>query len=214
MNKAKKTNNCTFYIVRHGETEWNTQRILQGHKDSPLTENGLQEAKELAKLFKKTNFAEVFSSDLVRAKRTAEVVSADHKLAVKTNQLLREANFGEFEGKKVDQFREELKDLLEKRDALSDDQYIKFDLGHGIERQDKMIARFITFLREVAVAYAGKKVLVVSHGGMMRMLLVHLGFGTIKELDHGAVKNLGYFILESDGIDFFIKETHNIEKTV
>lgn len=60
-------NFCTFYVVRHGETEWNVARKIQGHLDSSLTENGLSQAKELGKQLQTTHFDAVFSSDLLRA---------------------------------------------------------------------------------------------------------------------------------------------------
>lgn len=203
---------CTFYIVRHGQTEWNVKRILQGHRDSPLTSDGVAEAKKLARLFKNITFAEVFSSDLLRAKRTAEIMAVEHQLIVKTSQLLREVNLGRFQGRAVAEFRRELKDLIATQETLSDEERFTFRLDETIETNEELMTRFITFLREVAVAYLGKKVLVVTHGGMIRTLLVHLGYGTFKTLEHGAVKNLGYIKLDSDGVDFFVRETKGVEK--
>jgi len=81
---------CHFYITRHGETVWNTKKIMQGHSDSPLTENGINQAKATAKKLQDVPFAQVFSSDLLRTKRTAEIISADYDVVVKTNKLLRE----------------------------------------------------------------------------------------------------------------------------
>ncbi|MEP7167407.1 MAG: histidine phosphatase family protein [Candidatus Woesebacteria bacterium] len=205
-------NRCTFYIVRHGQTEWNVDHRLQGHMDSPLTPDGILQAEELAKTFTGTHFDAAYSSDSFRAHRTAQIVSSEHNLVVKTNQLLREGYYGEYEGKKVTEYREELKDLLEAREQLADQERFTFELGHGIETNEKMVSRFITFLREAALAHPTENVLVVSHGGMIAVLLVHLGFGTFRELAPGSVKNLAYLVLESDGTDFYIKKTHNIEK--
>ncbi len=210
MNQNKDL--CTFYIIRHGQTEWNVEHRLQGHMDSPLTADGILQAGELAKTLKEVHFDAAYSSDSFRANRTAQIVSSDHNLAVKTNQLLREGYYGDVEGKKVHEYREQLKELLDKREQLADGERFKFELGHGIETAEKMVSRFIIFLREAALANPNKNVLVVSHGGMIAVLLVHLGFGTFKELAPGAVKNLAYVVLESDGIDFNIKETHNIQK--
>lgn len=64
-----------------------------------------------------------------------------------------------------------------------------------------------TYLREVAVAYQGKDILVVSHGGVMRILLDHLG----KRVARGATANTAYIKLESDGVEFFVKETEGIK---
>ena len=63
-------------------------------------------------------------------------------------------------------------------------------------------------------SYQGKSVLVVSHGGVMRALLVHLGFGTHDELPRNAVNNLGYIVLEKNGHKLKILETHGITKQI
>ena len=63
MNKM-----TTFYIVRHGQTDWNVDRIVQGHKDSELTASGRAQAKDVAEKFKEIQFDHVFSSDLLRAR--------------------------------------------------------------------------------------------------------------------------------------------------
>jgi phosphoserine phosphatase len=208
----KKVGYCTFYIVRHGETEWNVVHRLQGQENSPLTKNGIKQAKDLAKIFSEIKFAEVFSSDLGRAHQTAEVIALEQQIAVKTTQLLRERRFGKFTGMKSDQFRNELKGLLEKREELTEEDQLDFRIDDDIETMAEVSSRAITFLRETAMAYPEKKVMVVTHGGVIRDLLVRLGFGTSKEISYDAISNLGYFVLESDGVDFFIKETHGIIK--
>src|SRR3989344_5835107 len=96
MQRAKLT---TFYIVRHGQTEWNTKGLLQGHGDSPLTYLGVKQAEQIRDELKSIHFDAIFSSDLLRAKRTAEIVALERKIAVKTTQALRERDFGHFEGK-------------------------------------------------------------------------------------------------------------------
>ena len=58
----------------------------------------------------------------------------------------------------------------------------------------------------------GKTILVVSHGGVMRYLLIHLGFGTYTNLPTGSIGNTAYIKLETDGVDFFVKETKGITK--
>lgn len=202
---------CSFYIVRHGTTEWNKQLRIQGHQDSPLTEEGIKLAQERAESFLHLDFDAAFSSDITRAKRTAEIIVADRELAVITNKLLREQSFGRFEGKTVDEFRSELKEKIDERAKLTEDQWPTFRLHEEIETDDEIGSRFITFLRETAVAYVGKKVLVVSHGAMMRVLLIKLGFATYAQMQMKySIENLGYFVLDSDGIDFEIKETEGI----
>ncbi len=203
---------CTFYIVRHGETVWNVQGRLQGHKNSPLTERGLKQATNVGKKLKNIDFDVVFSSDLLRTKRTAELIVLEKKMAINTTTLLRERSFGKFEGKNgTAVFRGELKKDLATFLKLSDEQKKKFKYP-TTESDEEVVSRYLTFLRETAVAYPGKKVLVVSHGGAMKALLIHLGFGTYDELTNKSVANTSYIELESDGVDFFIKDTVGIHK--
>lgn len=202
---------CTFYIVRHGQTIWNVQRRIQGHSDTPLTEEGIRDAHELAKTFQHIDFAAAYSSDLLRAKRTAEIVIADHQLLVKTNQLLREQYFGKYEGANVEQYRTELGQLLEKRRQLTFEENLHLSIGEGIETHAEVTTRMITFLREAAAAHAGQNVLIVSHGAMIRAFLVRIGAFSYAESETVRIKNLGYAIVEADASEFVVKELVGID---
>jgi broad specificity phosphatase PhoE len=201
-----KSKNATFYIIRHGETEWNIKGIIQGHKDSPLTKNGINQAKQMANMFRKIKFAKIFSSDLLRAKRTAEIIALEKNMAIKTSRLLRERLTGEFQGIGYQKMREELKEQLEKRDKLAKEERFKFKIADNIESDEELLSRFITFLRQLAIAHAGKKVLIITHAGVIHSFLIHLGWAEYEELGPGSIANTGYIILESDGTEFFIKK--------
>lgn len=200
----------TFFLVRHGETEFNTKKIVQGHLDSPLTQKGLNEAVRLGKKLKNTSFDLVFSSDLLRAKRTAEIIISEKKLAVASTQILRERSFGNYEGKPYSavkayyELMEKLKDQKIK-DNIKDN-ISGFDLS--VEKDENVVGRLITFLRETAITHPGKKILVVTHGGIMRVFLKHLGF---MNLVSGSVGNLAIIILQTDGTNFIVKKTSGIK---
>ncbi len=198
---------CTFYIVRHGLTDWNIQRRLQGHTDIPLNKQGEEEAIKMAKeYFKGVNFAMAFSSDLLRAKRTAQIIIQEKKIALKTTQLLRERDFGPWEGKKVKELEKELRINIKDFRVLADDQLAQL----RIETNEKVISRLITFLRETALAYLGRNVLVVTHGSVMRIFLEKIGYINKEQSKNLVIENLGHFILESDGLDFRLKQTVGI----
>ena len=207
-----KRNIATFYIVRHGETIWNKEGRLQGQKDSPLTEKGLWQARNVAKKLKNISFDAIFSSDLLRAKRTAEIIALEHELAVDMVKALRERRFGQVEGKTYEELRRDLKDIMEKFDALPPQDKFTYRFVEDMESDDEVAIRFIAYLREMAVAYAGKTVLLVCHGGLMRAFLIKVGYGSHEELPPGSVENTAYFKLESDGVDFVIKESDGIHK--
>ena len=67
-------NYCTLYLVRHGEAVGNVEGMIIGQDDSPLTTNGIRQTKQISRKLRHINFAAVFSSDLIRAKRTAEFI--------------------------------------------------------------------------------------------------------------------------------------------
>lgn len=196
----------TFYIARHGETEWNTKKLLQGQTDSPLTDKGIAQAQQLGEEFKDIVFDAAFSSDLLRAKRTAEIVTLERELVVNTHELLRERSFGTYEGKSPDTFVQENRALIKQFVSLSREEQTTFKYNDDIENNEELITRMITFLREVAVAYPDKTILVVSHGGIMKALLIHLG--SVSATDE--MTNTAYVKIESDGVDFFVKEMKGI----
>lgn len=191
---------CTIYLVRHGETEWNVKKLIQGQTDIPLNKKGEKQAKELAEKLRHIKFDAVFSSDLVRAKKTAEIISLEKKLAVITTKALRERLFDRFEGKHLSQLRKILGELI----LLPKEKQKKLELN-DVENDEQLTNRFIPFIREVAVAYQGKNVLVVSHGGLIRAFLSHIGF-KMPEYSEKPMKNAGYLKIESDGVEFDIKE--------
>lgn len=213
MKPAETQNYCTLYLVRHGETEWNIEHITQGHLDSALTEKGIQQAEETADEFKGIHFDAIFSSDSLRAQRTAEVIKLDRDIIIQTSELLRERCFGSFEGKHGDELLNTLREKLNTYDKLPQDESWAFELAGDIETDESLITRFINKLREISVAYPGKTVLVVSHGGPIRMFLLKTGYAGKKDLSSGSFKNAGYVKVASDGVDFVIKEVTGIKKS-
>ncbi len=201
-----------IYVVRHGETHANLNKIVSGHFDSPLTVTGEQQAKLRQESLNNVYFDAVFSSDLVRAKRTAEIITIDRKLAVNTTGLIRERFFGVWEGRLIEDVLKESKHMIEWREKLTETQKRQSKMNFGYESDEQIAWRLMIFLREVAVTYAGQTILVVVHGSIIRATLMHLGFATYDELPTGSIENTGYVVLESDGVDFFIKETLGINK--
>lgn len=200
---------CTLYLVRHGQSEGNRDDFVQGHKDYPLTQQGIQEAELTRNQLKDIVFDACYSSDLVRAKRTAEIMSLEKQLAVQTSVLLRERAFGPFQGMKRSEAR--VQDLLKKLERLPDHERWDFRLHKEIETTSEVVSRFITILREIALSHLGKTVLVVTHGGCIRSFLMRLGFATYEELDRQSFVNGGYLKVTSDGIDFTIKEAPGLK---
>lgn len=209
----KNNNLCTIYVVRHGESEANAL----GAKGTPfksslefgskLTAKGRAQAKALAQKFKNIKFDAIFSSDYTRTKETAEILRSERKLAILTTEVIRERQFGSWAGKwhlVKYKLHEEIRNIAE-------EDKMKF-VFEDVETEEHLYERFNLFLREIAVAYVGKTVLVTCHGNLMRTLLWKLGWATYHQLPSGSIENTGYYIIESDGAEFFLKETHGINK--
>lgn len=181
--------------------------MIQGQLDIPLNETGEEQAKEAGKKFKTINFDLAFSSDLLRAKRTAELIVLEKKLAVETTKLLRERHYGTLQGKSSSVLADYWKIL----NKLSHNERLHYKIDDEIESDDEVISRVFTFLRETALANPGKTILIATHGGVLMKVLIHLGMFTYEQTQKIRILNAGYLKLESDGVEFFIKETGGIE---
>ncbi|HXY17309.1 MAG TPA: histidine phosphatase family protein [Gaiellaceae bacterium] len=148
----------TILLVRHGETDWNRDRRIQGHTDVPLNESGREQSRRLAETLAGDSLAAIYSSDLCRAVETASILAARAGLAVRTASGLREKHFGTWEG---------LTDAV----ALERFPHVRTGPWGDGETTDAMAARVTAALREIADAHAGETVLVVTHGGPVRAVL-------------------------------------------
>jgi broad specificity phosphatase PhoE len=196
---------CTLYLVRHGQTDWNVNGLIQGHEDTPLNKKGESQAFQLATKLKKIHFDAIFSSDLLRAKRSAEIIAKERKMIITTSIALRERYFGKFQGQKFGKEKniKKLIDNLMKNSKTEKDK---------VETDDLITARLVSYLGNVSISNLGKTVLVVTHAAPIRTFLINLGFGTYDNLPNGCIANLAYLKLKSDGKDFFIAETSGISK--
>ena len=198
----------TFYLIRHGETDWNKARKLQGHTDIPLNATGEQQAKKLTDVLHNVNFDLAFSSDMIRAKRTAEIILLEKKLHIETTKKLRERTFGELEG----QSSEIMTAYFALVKALTKEERKKHRMGKNVESDEEVTTRLITFLRETAITHPEKTILVTTHSGLLRMLLLHTGEYSYEALDKFIMENGAYITFRCDGIDFFIDEVVGMTK--
>ncbi len=95
------------YLVRHGETQWNAQRRIQGQSDSALTEKGERQAEQVAERVKTLGITHVIASDLGRTRRTAEIIAMACGVDVTLDARLRELDMGVLERRNLDTLSEE-----------------------------------------------------------------------------------------------------------
>ena len=204
VSASSRSTCATLYLVRHGETEWNTKDILQGQLDSALTERGIRQAGELVDQLRGVHFDAILSSDLLRAHRTAETIAVERQLAVTTSKLLRERSWGRYDGREARVFREECRHLIEKLKDLTEEEHWRFKYFEDIESFEEVFARFSAFLREAAAAYAGTTILVVTHLDVLGALLLHLGYKP------ASIDNLSWVKVISDGLVIDFVESYGI----
>jgi probable phosphoglycerate mutase len=146
-------------LIRHGETLWNTERRMQGHRDSPLTERGLWQADRLGERLKTLAFTALYSSDLPRARLTAQRIAAATGHAIVADARLRERHFGVFEGLTQAEMEARAPDAFQ-RFMSRDPQYAV----PGGESPAAFFARCCAVLEELALRHAGETIAVVTHG--------------------------------------------------
>lgn len=195
-----KKNYCTIYLTRHGETEWNEKKLIQGHTDIPLNTKGKEQAKLLGKQLKDIDFDVVFSSDLLRAANSAEIIIKEKEMTVIKIKSLRERFFGRFEGKSLDEMRKAFGEVM----LVTKEKQKKLNI-YDVENDEEIIARLIPFMKKTAKKYIGKKILMVTHGGLLRAFLSYVNY-EVPEYSDRPMKNTGYLIIESDGNKFEIIE--------
>jgi broad specificity phosphatase PhoE len=201
-----------IYIVRHGETEHNINGIAQGHTDSPLTPGGIKQALDLAQIFKDIPFDIAFTSDLSRAYKTAEIILFDRKIEIIKSELLRERNYGAYDGRPSKLFKEENMEIFELFKTLPRTEKRKIKFAPNIESDEEIVNRLIIFLNETIKKYAGKTILITTHGGIMRAFLNYLDWNGEEDLKAGAIKNTGYIKLKIDGNNFLIEDVVGVKR--
>ncbi|HZT93458.1 MAG TPA: histidine phosphatase family protein [Gaiellaceae bacterium] len=137
----------TLLLVRHGETDWNADGRLQGQTDRPLSDYGRRQARQLAEELGGEELEAIYSSDLARARETAEIVGERLGLPVVLDPDLREKDWGNWEG----------------LTAVERDR-VEF-VGESTEAHQ---ARILRALRRISERHPAGRVLVVTHGGSMR----------------------------------------------
>ncbi len=205
-------NTSTFYIVRHGETEHNINGMAQGHTDSPLTPNGIKQATDLSMMFKDIPFDIAFASDLSRAYKTAEIILSGRDIKVTTSELLRERNYGIYDGRPARLFKEENMEMFELLKTLPLLEKRKIKFAPSIESDEEIINRLITFLNIIKIEHTDKTILITTHGGIMRAFLNHLDWNGEEDLRAGAIKNTGYIKLKINENNFLIEEVVGVER--
>jgi phosphoserine phosphatase len=164
-------------LARHGETEFNVAGRWQGLGNSPLTERGLAQARELGRALAQEPIAAVYSSDLGRALQTAREVAAPHGLEVRAELRMREIDVGGWTGKNGDE--------IEAAYPGARQAWAKAPAGMRLPDGETLLevqTRALGFFDEWMPAHADQTIVVISHGAIGQVILVNAMGGTVDDL--------------------------------
>ena len=167
-------------LIRHGSTAWNKEKRAQGSADIPLDEQGLSDAEKLAERLKKEEWDALYASPLKRARQTADAISKLTDLEIVEDDRIREVSGGQIEGT-----------TEEERIEKWGNDWRQLELG--IEKPEVVLNRAHPFLEELVSRHNGQKVIVVSHGGWIAILVNKLLNGIESTyLDNTSVTELEF----------------------
>ncbi|MGN1343872.1 MAG: histidine phosphatase family protein [Traorella sp.] len=192
----------SLYIVRHGQTLFNQKKKIQGWCDSPLTKEGILQARKLGQGLKDVDFVSCYSSTSERAIDTATYILENRDIEIHSTKKLKEMNFGEIEGESEMLLTQHLDLLMSKgMDAF------------GGETIKKVSQRMYSAIEEIRNECDEGNVLVVSHGGSILTLLCSLDKQISKELlskDSKGIQNCSVSILDYDKQEWKVREYNNL----
>ena len=160
-----------WFLVRHGETEGNIKEITQGHSDSPLTAEGRKQVKMAAEKLKNQDIGIIISSDLGRARETAEIISEVTNTEVVYDPELRERHMGQAEGITYQERRDRFGSYLKHYDKTAGD----------IETSQKLEERVAKAFAAHKNTHGHRNVVIVSHGSSLRLLIKNIRKLTFEE---------------------------------
>ncbi|MGB1250059.1 MAG: histidine phosphatase family protein [Candidatus Promineifilaceae bacterium] len=159
--------NNSYYLIRHGQTDWNLAGRWQGNADIPLNATGKSQAAAIAARLATRPIKAIYSSPLSRAAETAAAIAQLHQLPIQFEPDLRERNAGIFEGLT--------------RDDIERDYPASFEqMKHGImippegETSESIQARAVPIVKRIIADHPADSVVIVSHGGTIGAIIAHL----------------------------------------
>lgn len=191
-----------LYLVRHGQTAWNEARRAQGHTDIPLDEAGQSQAQALGEAFRSVPLTRVYTSDLSRAKMTAEAVVATTGADLEVRRDLRERGFGDLEGQPFTAVHDWLEQTARERDEHL--LRVRPPAGESYEDVWNRLGRIVEEIDQTEGAIA-----VVSHGGTSSLLLARLLRGNLETSRGFRLNNTGVTELERRTDGYYVMLRYN-----
>lgn len=157
------------YLVRHGETEWNALSKVQGNMDTELNDMGIKQAEFVAVRLAKENIDVLYTSNLKRAKATAQKIAEQAKIEVKELHDFREICLGPWEGLTIKEINERYTEHYKiYRESPKD-----FNMP-GAETFLQVSERFCNAINNIIVQNIDKKIVIVSHGAAIKAAIINI----------------------------------------
>ena len=182
-----------LFLVRHGETTASSEFRYVGHMNVDITENGVEQMNKLKDRLKNEELTALFSSDLIRTKKGAKIISSCHKIDPVAFKELKEINLGIWEGLTRDEIIE--KYPREHQQRLED--FVNYRIKGG-ENFEDLKKRVMKKLIEIINEYKGKNILLVAHGGVNRVIIfdaLNLDLKFLPRIDqtYGCLNIIDYY---------------------
>jgi alpha-ribazole phosphatase/probable phosphoglycerate mutase len=167
----------TLLLIRHGQTEWNNQGRYTGQSDIPLNSTGREQARRLALELGDNPPDVIVSSDLIRARETADLIAAACGLPVTSDPRLREIDQGAWEGMQFSDIKAEYG--REFADRLADPLLVAPPQGETVGQvRDRVMAA----VRDLLQAHGGRRVAIVAHGLVLALIKAHYGNVPVRQV--------------------------------
>lgn len=180
-------------LIRHGKTDWNELEKCQGASDIPLNQNGINQAEKLAHSLRNENIDYIYSSDLIRAKLTAEKIAVYHDLDINIDSGFREMNQGDFEGLEFRLIREKYSHVL--KEWRTNPETLTIPGGESLTEVQNRAYKSVQSLLD---KHQLKTVLVVSHNLTIVTLLCKLSSRSLKNFRDFIVSETSKTIINFD----------------
>ncbi len=177
-------------LIRHGETEWNKQLRMQGHLNSNLSKLGQSQISSLGNWMKNITFDYIYCSDSPRARLTAEAITQFSGVDLKVDKRLREKNLGVFEGLTSDEAIKLHPEVFRLFKTAGSEYVIK----NG-ESTKQLLERAYEFIEEIRLNHQNERGVLVTHGGVIRVLLKHILRISLDAPTHFKIRNTGIYSL-------------------
>jgi len=180
------------YLIRHGQTEWNLETRMQGHKDSPLTRVGITQAKGLHNRLMTEKIDLIYSSESKRAYDTARLIKGHQNIPIYRKKGLKEINMGEWEGMKQS-------DIINKYPQIWNNFWnnpIKYTpVGKG-ESYNEFKNRIITEIENIINLNQGKNIAIITHRIALKVIMLHfnnqdiINIGNIPDIQPASLSQI------------------------